>query len=212
MIVPAEKHPGRGEKRITDLPETRHSLLLRLRDREDAAAWEEFLAIYEPVIHHLARRRGLQHSDALDITQEVLLALHGYVEAWDADPSKGTLRGWLFRVTRNLAVDAVKQAARREKSVSPGDTGNPPEPAEPVEDLDTCFGLEFRREAFRWAAREIRPEYQDTTWQAFWRTAVDGQAIPQVARELGLSVGALYAARCRVLNRLRNKVQWFEGQ
>ncbi|HJN10352.1 MAG: hypothetical protein QGG09_11400 [Pirellulaceae bacterium] len=52
---------------MAQLPETRNSLLLKVRDPADADAWIEFAAIYRPVIYRLARRRGLQDADAEDL-------------------------------------------------------------------------------------------------------------------------------------------------
>ena len=96
---------------MPDLPQTRHSLLLRLRDHSNDA-WLEFLEIYEQAIVDYARRRGLQEADARDVSQEVLAAVSHKVEQWQADPAKGKFRGWLFRVARNIAVDKVVQLAR----------------------------------------------------------------------------------------------------
>jgi RNA polymerase sigma-70 factor (ECF subfamily) len=59
---------------------------------------------------------------------------------------------------------------------------------------------------FRSAAAEVRPEFQEETWQAFWRTAVLGRDANQAAHELGMSLGAVYVARSRVLAKLKAKV------
>ena len=71
---------------------------------------------------------------------------------------------------------------------------------------------EYQRELFRWAAREVRGEFAQTTWLAFWHTAVEGLSIPAVAAELGKTVGAVYIARSRVMQRLRDKVAEYEIQ
>lgn len=49
----------------------------------------------------------------------------------------------------------------------------------------------------------IRVEFEETTWNAFWRTTVDGRSTDQVAAEIGISVAAVRQARYRVLRRLR---------
>ena len=54
------------------LPPTAPSLLVRLRDADDGAAWNQFIEIYSPVVYRYARRRGLQDADAADLMQDVL--------------------------------------------------------------------------------------------------------------------------------------------
>ena len=69
------------------------------------------------------------------------------------------------------------------------------------------FEAEYRRRLFRWAADEVQGEFAPSTWQAFWLTAVEGRPPADVAAELGLSVGAVYIARSRVLARLRQRIE-----
>jgi RNA polymerase sigma-70 factor (ECF subfamily) len=201
-----------GEHFMHDWPETRQSLLLRLGDHGDHQAWREFTELYEPAVYRLARSRGLQHADALDLVQEVLAAVARAIERWDPDPERGRFRGWLCQIARNLTVNALVRGARGRGS---GDSDiqellhELPASAEPTA---TRFDLEFRCEAFLQAAERVRVDLRDATWQAFWLTAVEGAGIEETARRLGISVGAVYAARSRVLARLRQQVQLWEGQ
>ncbi len=192
-------------------PETRASLLIRLKDRRDSAAWSEFLDIYEPLIYRLARRRGLQDADAVDVTQQVLMAVATKVEDWNPDQSRGSFRGWLFQVARNLSINMILH--RRRHPAAAGDSGIQEllnqVPAPSAED-SSLFDAEYRRSLFHYAAGQVRKEFHETTWAAFWNTCVDNQPIPTVARQLDLSVGAVYIARSRVLARLRQKVEQLE--
>ena len=70
--------------------------------------------------------------------------------------------------------------------------------------------LEYRREVFRWAARQVRKEFNQTTWDAFWLTAVEGCTVDLVAEELGKNRGAIHAARSRVIRRIQEKVTEYE--
>lgn len=67
----------------------------------------------------------------------------------------------------------------------------------------TLFRLEYRRACFQQATSIVKAEFRDTTWSAFWLTAVELQPIASVAMQLGKSEGAIRVARCRVLDRLR---------
>ncbi len=184
--------------------ETRASLLLRLRDHADGAAWSDFVSIYEPVIYRLARTRGLQDADAREVTQDVLLAVAGAIERFDVQ-RKTRFGHWLARITRNAAIDLIRK--RREQGTGRTDVIRSLEQhPEPESDESAVFEIERRRQLFRWAARQIRGRVQPSSWQAFWSTAVELKRASVVAEELGMTEGAVYVARCRVLARLRELV------
>jgi RNA polymerase sigma factor (sigma-70 family) len=188
-------------------PTTRPSLVLRLRDPRDTAAWTEFVEIYEPLIYRLAKNKGLQDADAQDLCQDAFRAVASAIERWDPDPAKGRFRGWLFRITRNLLVNFL--ADRRRNILGSGSSSIAElleaQPASDIE-AEAEFEVEFRRRAFRWAADQVKKDFAETTWRAFWKTAVENKPIAAAAQELGLSVGAVYIARTRVLARLRERV------
>jgi RNA polymerase sigma-70 factor (ECF subfamily) len=189
-------------------PTTRRSLVLQLRNLDDQAAWAEFVDIYEPWLYRLARGKGLQDADARDLCQEVFRAVASAIERWDPDPAKGSFRGWLFRIARNLVVDFL--AGQRRHPRGSGRTSvHEMLAARPAEDAVASaeFAAEFRRRAFDWAAGQVKNEFADSTWQAFWKTGVENRPVADVATELGMSPGAVYVARSRVLARLRGRVE-----
>lgn len=189
-------------------PETRPSLLLKLRDAGNQQAWGEFLEIYQPLILRLVRRRGLQEADAREVTQDVLIAVAGAIGRWEADPARGSFRGWLATITRNLVVNFLIQRSRHPRGTGDSDFVRWLDEVPAAECGESrLFDLERRRQMFLWAAEEIEAEFRSQTWRAFWGTSVLGHSVEEVANELKMSAGAVYVARSRVMKRLREKVE-----
>ncbi|MCA9191976.1 MAG: sigma-70 family RNA polymerase sigma factor [Planctomycetales bacterium] len=191
-------------------PETRHSLIVRLHCPEDAAAWTEFCSIYECAIYRVSRDMGLQDADAREATQEVLLRVSQKVRHFDTLQT-GSFRGWLSKLAKHAAVDVL----RRKKATSIGGTSFQRAlnsiPAV-LPDLGQILDREIHQQRFLWAAHKVRAASTPNSWNAFWRTAVDGLDGASVAKELGMSVGAVYLARCRTLAKLRKLLAPYEGE
>ena len=190
---------------MDDLPGTRYSLIVKLRDPANSAEWSEFVAIYEPLIYRLARRKGLQDADAQDICQEVFRAVARAVERWE--PGRGSFRGWLSQITRNLLINFLTRG--RQPRGSGATSMQELLEAHPARDpsATAVFDAEYERQLFRWAAEDIRAEFAQPTWQAFWLTSVEERTPADAANTLGLSVGAVYVARSRVLARLKKRIE-----
>ena len=198
---------------MAEAPTTRLSLLLRIRDAKDSQAWTQFVDLYAPLVYGFARKHGLQDADAADLTQDVLRAVAGAIAKLNYDPRRGSSRGWFFTVVRNKLRNFL--SARKRQDQGSGDTGvqnrleAQPSPEEDEGDLWT---QEYEQRVLAWAAEQVRSSFQDSTWQAFWRTAVEGQSAQEVAKALALSVGAVYIAKSRVLARLREQIQRLENE
>ena len=166
---------------------------------------------YAPLVYRFARRRGLQDADAADLTQEVLQAVAAGSRRLEYDPARGTFRGWLFTVARNRLHNFLlrqrRYAERHPQPDSPRGLDDQPSSSAQTDDEQDLWEQEYRRRLFDWAAERVRVGFHDSTWQAFWRTAVEGQSAREVAQALGLSVGAVYIAKSRVLARLREQIQ-----
>lgn len=196
--------------------ETRNSLLLRLPDKSDVDAWDQFASIYQPLVFRLARSRGFQDADANDIVQEVMVAVSKSIHRWDQDPNKGRFRDWLCKIARNLMINFLT----RRKHLPLGQGGSElvrmlnekMDPSTEESELSREFDLEYRRELYLIAARQVRADVRRTTWEAFQRTSIEGMTSKEAADILGMTEGAVLVARCRVLARLRDAVHRIENQ
>lgn len=192
-------------------PETQSSLIVRIRDGDDREAWYEFAQIYRPVIIRLARSRGMQDADAEDLAQRVLVRVAGAIDRFDpSGPAK--FRTWLRTITQNAIINAVGRA-RPDRPIG-GDHWDALVEAQSASDGpdSDLVQIEYRREVFAWAARRVRDEFTDATWQSFWQTAVEQIPTNDVAAKLGRSRGSVYASRCRVMRRLVQVIDQLHGE
>jgi RNA polymerase sigma-70 factor (ECF subfamily) len=164
----------------------------------NAAAWSEFVELYTPLLYSWARRLGLQASDAADMVQDVFVVLVRKLPEFQYD-SRRSFHAWLRTVFLNRWRDRCKHAA-----VASEEMGHPalaelhvPDQADDVEEA------EYREVLVQRALEMMQREFRPTTWKACWEQVVNGRPAPEVARELGVTINAVYVARSRVLRRLR---------
>jgi RNA polymerase sigma factor (sigma-70 family) len=192
---------------VDDSPITRASLLVQLRSGSNHLAWQEFTRLYGPVIYGFARKRGLQDADAADLMQDVMRSVASSIGRLEYDPKQGSFRGWLYTITRNKIFNFL--SARRIRPRATGDTTTNrllnSEPAN--DDSSDAWELEYQRRTAYLAMERIKSEFQEKTWQAFLLTAVEGASANEVSKRIGLSPGAIYVAKSRVLARLKEEVE-----
>ncbi|MEM9645073.1 MAG: sigma-70 family RNA polymerase sigma factor, partial [Planctomycetota bacterium] len=171
---------------MTTPPETRHSLLVRLRDAGDQQAWDEFVDIYQPLIYRLARSRGLQDADAREVVQEVYVSVAGAIDRFRPGERAGGFRAWLMRVTKNQTLNLLRKRVERPQG---GDQPSDPldaaidRQASPAELWQSQFDQEHRKQLFLWAAEKVKTKFSAQNWEAFHRTCVEDESIEQVACE-----------------------------
>jgi RNA polymerase sigma-70 factor (ECF subfamily) len=196
-----------------DSPGTRASLLVRLRDPRDGQAWGEFVDAYAPLVYRFCCKQGLQDADAADLTQDTLRSVAGAIGRLDYDPKRGSFRGWLFTIVRNRLRDFLEKRGRHDRGTGDTEMLNWLEQQPDRQDqLANEWDREYDRQLLLTAAQRIRGQFQEPTWQAFWRTAVDGQSGKNVAQALGLSVAAVYLAKSRVMARLKEAIEQLQAE
>ena len=181
--------------------DTPASLLQRLRQPAEQQAWARFVELYTPVLYAWARRLGLRDADAADLIQEVFLQLVRKLPEFTYDRHR-SFRAWLRTVTLNK----WRQLSRRHAPAVPeADAGPLPEPAGPA-DGEAFWEAEYRQHLVGRAVRLMQADFQPATWKACWECVVAGRPPEEVARELGITVNAVYLAKSRVLRRLHQEL------
>ena len=192
-------------------PVTQPTLLLQIRDATDEAAWSRFVKIYTPLVFGYCRQRGLQEADASDVSQEVMRTVAMKIGRFDYSSKKGSFRGWLLGVTRNKLF---KYFTKLQKQPTGTDRSTILDRLEATPDAseNAAWDEAYQQRLFQWAANEVRSEFTEKTWSAFWQTSVKARPSQEVADELQMSLGAVYIAKSRAIARIRKKIETVSGQ
>lgn len=179
-------------------PETRASLLLRIRDPKDADSWTQFGEVYAPVIFRFLTRRGLQEADAGDVTQNVLLEVAKGIQKFEYKPEQGKFRNWLATISR-------RQLNRfwNKKSVPTIE----PEEMGINQQSDAQWIDAWQSELLRSALQRVQKSVNETTWRAFEMTWIQNEPAAQTSQSLEMPIDLVYSAKARVLKRVEEEVR-----
>jgi RNA polymerase sigma-70 factor (ECF subfamily) len=181
------------------------SLLQRVRHRNQDA-WDRLFKLYAPLVDHWCRTWDVYGPDADDIRQEVFQAVASNLETFRRDRPGDTFRGWLRVITRRKFLDYCRR--RQRQPVADGGSAaqlrllNVPE----LEDAPAEDSPDAVKQLHHRALALIRDQFEDRTWQAFWRTSVDGHSPLDVGRDMGMTPAAVRKAKSRVLRRLKEEL------
>ena len=185
------------------------SLLVGVRSFR-ADAWKRLVHIYGPLVYQWCSQAGLSRHDAEDLGQEVFRAVALRIDGFHRNKHGDTFGGWLRVITRHKVTDFWRQKSKRPQTVDGSEfldqlssDDNSPSLGESKVDTATVRGVICERALYL-----IRSEFRETSWKAFWGTAVEGRATADVAADLHMTSMAVRKAKSRVLRRLRDE---FDG-
>jgi RNA polymerase sigma-70 factor (ECF subfamily) len=189
--------------------QTSATLLARIRQvPADQAAWVQFTERYGRKIYAWCRQWNLQKADAEDLTQDVLLKLAEKMQTFIYDPAK-SFRAWLKTVVRHAWSDSW---SGRKAAVGAGGSQALEllQTVEARDDLVRRLEEEFDRELLDEAMARVRTRVLPRTWEAFERTALQGQSGAEVGQALGMKVATVFVARSKVQKMLQEEMQKLE--
>lgn len=183
---------------------TSRTLLDRVR-RHEPAAWRRFATLYGPVVYRWIGLSRLSHEDALDLTQEVFLSASQHLHTFQRESVGQSLRNWLWTITRHKVLNHLR-SKRGAGAVGGSAMHEQLQQLPEREDSDRTLADAVSCELSQRALRLMQNDFEEPTWRAFWETTVNERLAAEVGRELGLSVAAVYKAKSRVLQRLRQEL------
>lgn len=182
------------------------SLLIRIRNRQDSAAWAEFDAVYRPILRRFARARGLDDDQVEDVVQHCMMAVTQHIAAFDYDPSRGRFKGWL----RTLVNNHIAKLHRHGTDQQAGTTIL--ESLEGGEDSpDALFDQIWQREHLKYCLGQVRANVEDATYRAFRAYALEEQPIENVCAELNMTKNQVQLIKWRITQMLRDRMKELNG-
>ena len=183
--------------------ETQLSMLARVQQTTVGESWSEFAHMYDGMIQGWLHRQGVQAQDADDIRQEVMTIVLRKIGEFEHSGRTGAFRAWLKTITSNCLRDFWKKKKRR----APGG----PDLAEMAAQLED----ESSRQSVMWNAEhdryiidhlldQISRRLSEKSVTVFRRVSLKQEPIEAVAKDLGMTVGAVRVAQHRVLNALKD--------
>jgi RNA polymerase sigma-70 factor (ECF subfamily) len=187
--------------------ETRKSLLLRAQTGEEDA-WKDLTDLYRPLIIGWLNRQGVPAVDLDDLSQDVILSVVKHLPSFQHSGNRGAFRAWLRTIVCSRTTDYWRAiGAGTTASGGSGAIAALEQIADPDSDLNRQWDEQHDRYVLGCLLDAVEEEFEPATLQAFRRLALDDASGAQVAEELGMSVAAVYRAKSRVLQRIRQDAE-----
>lgn len=179
---------------------------------QDEQSWTRFVDEYSPLIYLWCRNCDLQPADALDVSQQVFQAVNRSIASFSSDRDRGSFRGWLFIVTKNLIRNYLSRTLRGPRSQ--GGTSiqqrllQQPDAIE--EDSLTVATPPGRSSSIQTTLDAVRARFDERTWQCFWLVAMEGHSVVEVATRFAMRPAAVRQAKYRITQRLRIELENYQ--
>ncbi|MBC8869299.1 MAG: sigma-70 family RNA polymerase sigma factor [Planctomycetes bacterium] len=202
-----EREPLQSDAGPSEQKSISTTMLARLR-AGDSDAWNSLAALFSPVVYQWCRQARLKPHDTLDIVQEVFRSVFGKVDDFRREKPDDTFRGWLWTITRHKICDHFRRQAREAEAIGGTDAKQQLQQLEEstYSEMEASSELNSERVVARRAMDLVRGDFDERTWQAFWRMSVDGHSSAEIAADLGMNKEAVRRAKYRVLQRLRQEL------
>ncbi len=182
---------------------THPSLLVRVRDPQDAEAWREFDQRYRDLVLRYSCRMGLGYWDAEEVRQLVMIRLASALRQFEYDPAKGKFRGYLARVIRSALQEHARLQDRQPRAMKSGELESLPDESSPT--WEEAFESEWIMHHYRLALAKVRQGHQPRTLEVMDRI-LKGESPNSIASSLAMKVNAIYKTKERLRNDLRDQI------
>jgi RNA polymerase sigma-70 factor (ECF subfamily) len=204
---------------LSFIQSTDPALLFRLRNWEDRASWSEFYRLYHDFVYRFARRSGLSHADAQEVTQDVFKGAAEAIHGFESDPRRGKFRGWIMTLARWRISDKFRARHPHERQLARSDfqSGAWIEPGE-IEglpdnrEIESSWESEWQLGVIETALNRISRRVPAKHFQVFDLYGRQNWPAHRVADALGVNRSSIYLIHHRLTKLLREEIKRLEEQ
>lgn len=184
---------------------TNTSLLIRVKDRSDAGAWNEFYGLYAPLLYRYARGRGLSRTDSQEVRDQAMAVVYKHIGKFEYDRQKGGFKNWLRRIAESRIVDSFRK--RRERQLKSGALRDLRDQAPSPDEL---WEEEWKYQHLKYCVNEVRELVSESSYEVFHLLVFEERTVAEVCRRLEINRNQVYKAKSRVLQRVRERLSEFD--
>lgn len=184
---------------------TRPSLLIRIRDRQDADSWAEFFDLYSPLLYAYARDRGLNHEDAEDIRASCYETIVKRIGEFEYEQQKTGFRAWLRTMVNRRVVDLF-----RKKQIPNAESSDLRNVEDNDESIDQLWEKNWRLHHLRYCVSLVGKRVQNSTFEAFKLLTEQGLEPTEVSQRMQMNVDQVYKIKSRMLKMISAEMKNFD--
>jgi len=188
---------------------TRKTMLIRLKDQYDEKSWEEFVATYRQYIYNVIRRMELNHHDALEIVQLVLIKLWKKLPDFSYDNYRGKFRNWLYTVTANQVRDFLRGKNLSLSKIP--DSSKDLEKSISIPEIEEIAEKEWKTYIANMAWEKVKNHFSEGVCRAFLMS-IEGHGVEKISAEIGVSESSVYVYKKRVQDRLQEEIAYLNSE
>ena len=187
---------------------TRESLLLKVKNKGDEEAWQEFSDYYLSFVQMVLDKLNIDKDISNDISQEVLLRIWSAFQSENGIQRDGKFRNWLGTVITKKAKSVSKRLKRiPSESIDPKDAKN----IQDQNDVETYIDEEWKLFLTNKAIEETKKRFRGKAYEVF-QLDLDGRSVEEICKELDLSIHAVYTYRARFKKQLVKQIRALQSQ
>ncbi len=195
---------------------TRASLLTRLKHWDDQEGWKRFFETYWKLIYSVSRKAGLADAEAQDVVQETILSVAKKMPTFKYDPTVGSFKGWLMRLTGRRVIDHLRKRHHQshgqqlpcEENLSTSLAEHLPDPS--ALDLESIWDEEWSKHVMDAAMEKAKRQVSPTQFQIFYLHIVKNIPAKQVAESLEVKLTEVYFAKYKVGRLIQKEIKNLE--